>query len=689
MAVTYLYPDGTTSSGSWTPTGAATNHAAIDDPQGSPDDNTTYTQGSDTTWSDLICTLAPMIDAIEITQVTMYARYNNAGGGANQEFDFGIRIGSTNYLNGAISVVSSTYTTASKTWLVNPATSSLFSKAQLDDLSIILRTQDTGGAPVDSVRVTQAYLEVTYQPIPAGISPSRQIAAHRLRMYRRPLEEMPIAVPLAMLDLELGDDLSVTHPAGPNDSGEGWGATNWKRRLHQLREESIDLNSMTVTYRTRGRRQFLCTDWDTAVTARSSSQVEDGVARLTVGGTVTHTRASTSWVDDPGSRLITLRATNEKPYSYAGTTGYGELLMESAATNYLVHSSAADGATSVAALTIAGISGTFAEESSPTQPLFEASVSNYAYKFTAGSPHGGDRRATWPATASILANTDVRFSIDYMNTGTVSADRLTYRIQRASDSNYWNDSTGAWGAGATDNPLTLAATRTRAWSKVIDVGGSNTTLTVSLAMLSGGTAARVDRVYHVQLENLAWVTSHIVTSASTYTRALQTYTVTNTSGKRPLNSTGGTWMCQIRPHYTAADALATGTDLYFLDLTYDSNNWFRIYYDVSAGNLLFEIRTSGTTTTASKAWSPTRGTAYKLAARWTSEHGEFGLTRTHDIYIDGVKGTSATRASDPARSTVSLYRWGDSSGAAANGYVSRWLLTQVVYSDAEIARGRP
>ncbi len=76
-----------------------------------------------------------------------------------------------------------------------------------------------------------------------------------------------------------------------------------------------------------------------------------GVARLTVGGTVTHTRASTSWVDDPGSRLITLRATNEKPYSYAGTTGYGELLMESSATNYLIHSSAADGATSVAALT--------------------------------------------------------------------------------------------------------------------------------------------------------------------------------------------------------------------------------------------------------------------------------------------------------------------------------------------------
>ena len=687
MAVTYLRCDATVSTGSWGPVGG-TNVTAVADPVGAPDDNTSYVQGSNTTWDDIIYSMGPMIDAVEITEVKMFVRFNNAGAGAGQEIDYGIRIGSTNYLNGTLSPAAP-YADSTKTWLVNPATSALFTKAQLDDIQIIIRTQDTSGA-VDSVRLTQTYLEVTYQPIPAGISPARQIGAHRLRMYRRPLEEMPIDVPLAMLDLELGDDLSVTHPAGPNDAGGGWGATNWKRRLHQLREESIDLNAMTVTYRTRGRRQFLCTDWDTAVTARSSSQVEDGVARLTVGGTVTHTRASNAWVDDPGSRLVTLKAVNEKPYSYAGTTGYGSMLMESAATNLLVHSSAAAGATAVAALTVTGADGTFAEEASPTQPLFSSDVSGYAYKFTAGSPHGADKRAAWPTTASVLANTDVRFSIDYMNTGTVSADRLSWRLRRASGE-FWDDSgSGAWVAGATDNPLTLAATRARAYSNRIDVGGSNTTLVMSLVVLTGGTASRVDRVYHVQLEELAWATSHIVTGAATYTRALQTYTVTNTSGKRPLNSTGGTWMGWIKPHYTAADALATGTDLYFLDLTYDASNWFRIYYDVSAGNLLFEIRASGTTTTASKAWSPTRGTQYKLAARWTSSAGELDLTaRTHSIFIDGVKGTDATRAADPTQSTVSLYRWGNSSGAAANGFVSRWLLTQVVYSDSEIARGAP
>ena len=283
-----------------------------------------------------------------------------------------------------------------------------------------------------------------------------------------------------------------------------------------------------------------------------------------------------------------------------------------------------------------------------------------------------------------------------MNTGTVSADRLCWRLQRAVDSNYWNDSTGAWGAGSVDNPLVLVATRsasnpdTRGYSKAINVGASNTTLTLALVTPAGGTAGRLDRIYHVQLEDLAWATSRIVTTTTTYARALETQAVTNTSGKRPLHTTCGTFLVQVVPEYTAADALAQGTDLYFLDMTYDASNWFRVYYDVSAGNLLFEIRAAGTTTTATKAWSPVRGTTYKLGARWTSSAGELDLTaRTHSIFIDGVKGTDATRAGEPTRSTADMYLGGNSTGAAMNSNGTRWLLSQVPYTDSEIARFQP
>jgi hypothetical protein len=131
-------------------------------------------------------------------------------------------------------------------------------------------------------------------------------------------------------------------------------------------------------------------------------------------------------------------------------------------------------------------------------------------------------------------------------------------------------------------------------------------------------------------------------------------------------------------------------DLYLLDMTYDASNWFRVYYDVSAGNLLFEIRAAGTTTTATKAWSPVRGTTYKIAARWTSSVGELDLTaRTHSIFVDGVKGTDATRAADPTRTAADMYRGGNSAGAACNASYTRHLISQVVLTDAEIGRFQP
>ncbi len=680
MATAVLYPDGVVAAGSWGPVGAATSNAATDDPIGFPDGDATYTQGSNTTWDYLYMSLGPMTDAVEILSITAWSIYNNAGAGAFQEFDFGIRIGSTNYLNGTLTPVAG-YTTSSKTWTTNPATSAPWTKAQLDDLMIVAGTQDTSGS-VDSVRVTSTYVTVEYQPIPAGISPAREIASHRLRLYRRPLEEMSVDVPLAMLDLELGDDFSVTHPAGPNSDGTGWGATNWKRRLHQLRSETIDLNNMTVSYTSRGRRAFLCTDWDTAFASRSSSAVEDGVARLGVGGTNTYTRASSMWVEDPGSRLVVLKAVNEKPMAYGG------LLLESSATNLLTLSSNVDG--SVAGLSLSGASGAVTSETASTQPLFDSSVTANNYKWTAGSPHSADLRATWAPTALLSANTITRVSIDYMDNGSVSGDRLHWRVRR-SDGMYWDDSgSGSWVVGATDNPLTLAPTRTRAISNRIDVGSGATRLTLSMVLLSGGTAGRIARVYHAQIEDKAWATSRIVTTATPYTRALQTYSVTNTAGKRPISSTCGTYLAQVEPLFTAADALAGGTDLYLLDMTYDASNWFRVYYDVSAGNLLFEIRAAGTTTTATKAWSPVRGTTYKIAARWTSSAGELGLTaRTHTIFIDGVKGTDATRAGDPSHSSADMYRGGNSAGAACNSSYTRHLLTQVVLSDAEVSRFAP
>lgn len=688
MALYYLYPDGTTTAGaSWAPTGAASIHLAIDDTQGAPDDDTTYAQGSQVTWDYFICTLAPMVDVVEITQIKIVVRHAKAGGaGASQELDFGIRIGSTNYLNGSVSP-GAAYAENTKTWTTNPATSAAWTKPQLDDLSIVVGTQDTV-KPTDSVRVTQVYVEVTYQPIPAGISPVREIASQRLRRYRRPLEEMSVEAGLEMLDLELMDDLSVSHPAGPNASGTGWGSTNWKRRLHQYREETIDLNRMTVSMRTRGRRGFLCTFWDSAESRRSSSAAEDGVARLTTGGTLTYERNSHQWIEDPGSRLVVQIGLNQKPIAYQGMN------LDNFASNYLQHSNCSEGATSVAGLTVSGtgVNGSaFAEEASPTQAVFDSSVSGYAYKFTKGTPVASTLQINWPNTANVPANTNMRFSVDHQGAAGAAQDELLWDIQRSSDGWYWNDSTAAWSAGAKFNTFGTAATRRRDSSKVIPVGAAIVQLGLRLYIANGGTNGYVARVYHVQLEDNAWATSRVPTTASTYARAIQKYHITNTSGKRAINATCGTFMCQFIPEWAAADMNTYGGFPAFFDMTYDASNWIRLYYNSGAPNRLdFEIRASGTTYTATKPWTPVAGTTYKLAARWTSSAGELGLTaRTLSVFVDGVKGTDTTRAADPTESTVDLYIGGDSAGNAVNGFLSRILFSQEVYTDEEIARFTP
>lgn len=685
MATYELYPDGTTSAGaSWGPTGAATIHQAIDDLVGAADDDTTYAQGSAATWDDFICTLAPMVDVVEITSVTMLVRYNNAGGGSNQELDYGLRIGSTSYLNGPINVVSATYAESTKTWTTNPATSAPWTKPQLDDLSIVVRTQDQVPA-TDSVRVTQAYVSVEYQPIPAGIAAAREIGAHRLRRYRRPLVQPSIETGLDKLDLELMDDLSLTHFAWPNASGSGAGVANWKRALLQLREVDVNLNTRTLRLGMRGRRGFLCTFWDTAESRRSSSAAEDGVARLTTGGTLTYSRLSHAWHEDPGSRLVVQMGLNQKPIAYNG------MLMENFASNYLQHSSCTEGATSVAGLTLSGtgVNGSSIASSTTTsiQPLFDATVSANAYLMTAGTPHAAALIATWPTTATINADTIVRISIDHKDSPT---EVLQWRLVRGVDSFLWNDATEAWQAGAVSNDITTSTDRARFFSKVIDVGSNNTTLTFSLRMPSGGTSGRAHRIYHVQLEENAWATSHVVTTAATYARAIQTYSITNTLTKRAINATGGTFMCEFIPEWNSADMVAIAGFPAFFDMTYDSDNWIRLFWNSGTTTLDFQIRAAGVTYSATKSFTPVRGTTYKLAARWTSSAGELDMdARSLSVFVNGVKGTDATRAADPTETSVSLYIGGDSAGNAVNGNLRRILFSQEVYSDAEIARFAP
>jgi hypothetical protein len=695
MADAYLYPDsdlGTAGAGAWSFSSGTSFFPLIDDPFDTPNDSD-YVQGSSGAGGTLFrCGVTPMPTAVGIAGVTALVRANNAGAGAGQEMRHGITLNGVDYFGSWNPISSGTFNDFTTAWAVHPGNGAPFTKAQLDDAQIVVEVRDAVAA-ADSVRISQAYLHPVYQPPSAGRGAAQGVASQRLRQYRGELEVVRIETSLAVLDNELMDDISITHPEGPHPLGLGWGETEplagtplgpSDRRLHQLREESIDLNSMTVTVTTRGRRGFLCGFWATWESRRSSASTEDGTALLTAGGTITYARASKAWHEDPGSGLVVALANDAQPLARDG------MLLDNLATNSLTRSAAVAGTLTGLTSTGTGVNGSAAAaELDPPQPLFDPSVSRYAYMLTAGTPHAADNILAWPITTIYSANSRLRLSFDYMNAG---ATALLWRLLRSADGLYWNDSTQAFGAGPINNTAPLSATRARLISERIPSGASNTRFTFSWLQGTGGASGRLDRVYQVQLEQNYWATSRIVTEDTSVTRAIQTYAVENVAGKRAIQPTSGTIWFEFIPQWAAADMNAYGGSPTFVDMTYDASNWLRLFYNSGAPNRLdFQYRAGGVTVLASVPWTPVRGQLYRVACRWTSAAGELawaGLApRTLSVFVDDLKGTDNTRAADASETSANLYLAGDSAGNAVNGHMRKVVITPEVLTDEEILAG--
>jgi hypothetical protein len=639
--------------------------------------------------------LTPMVELLAVQKVTLRYVVDNNGGGAGHRSRAGVRIGTTDFMDPSWRSSSvGSFTTYDFDLPLNPASSAPWTKADLDDLVLVLAVDDPSAGP-DTSRITMALAIVTYTPVPVGISDAREKASHLLRERRFPRERVKMKTTLRALDLKLGDDISMVHFAGPakprvetspelvSPGSYGWRMEDWSKRLLRLKRRSIDLNSMTVEMDLEGRNGFLCTFWDSAESRRSSSPIEDGVARLTTGGLVTFTRASKAWLEDPCSGLVTEYAINQKPVTVGG------LLLETASENLLLYSSGIDGTGVLPAPTGAGVNGSsVTSEAAPPSPLFADMVGAQVIKLTAGNPMAVDLVQPWPTTASVPSSTRVRFSVDHMDD---PGANFRWRLQRGVDGFYWNDSTSSWGAGVTNNVFTASTTRVRDRSKVINVGTSATTLTLSCLQLAGPPNGRLNRIYHLQLEAKHFASSRIVTRAATYTRAACVYKVVNNSGARAFNNTGGTFLCEFVPLYFDPGDPLPGTVAHVFDVQYDANNRWRLYQDHASTALTFAAAVAGVGYgTANSSFLPTRGTLYRLACRWTSAAGELGIPpRSLDVFLNGVKTFTVQRSGDPTPTATSdLFIGTDSTGAnAIDGYLRRILFTQEVYTDEQIAGG--
>jgi hypothetical protein len=685
MPVTYLYPDGTdlNQSNAWTNESAssANPHLSIDeDPN---DGDTTYASCNSSGGArDLRITFGQMPDVVSIQTITVEvrARTDGGGGGTNTWTPFAY-IGGTEYSLSNYSITSTSYADFSSTWANNPATSNPWTQA---DLNALIFGVEQATAATAQARATRIRIAVTYTPISGDIGIVRFFSSLFLRMFRRLIGTFNSPVPIWFLDNELGDDFSVVHPAGPHPQGLGWRfQPTSERQLFRLRETTLDLNAMIVTPLADDRRDFLCSFWETFEAIRTSLG-EDGNIQLHAGGTIAMNRAGDMYDADPGSYLVSRYGAGIKAlvdHGSAASPARG-MVIEDVRTNYFRRASFINGTTGWSSGGGGGLGGTIAAET-PTDPLFAPEVSNNCLKITHGDASAAHTVTSPDAPSSVTISGVHRISIDHRDD---SGADFTWRLRRTSDTFFYRDDTGVWQAGTVDNTVTASTTRTRYVSKPIDFGGA-TAFNMTYRQPSGGAANRVNRLYHVQLENGYAVTSRIPTTTDPVARALATYAYGHTTTKRALLVTNGTWQGKWVPFFSSSD-VSSGT-ITIWEIVFDANNHLRLQYNAATGNLEFQIRASGTTTTATKSVTLTRGTEVDLAVRWTSTAAELGLTaRTHSVFAAGVKGTDATRAADPTEGSASLYM-GGSSTVGANGKLRRWQWTPVCRRDEEIARGTP
>jgi hypothetical protein len=526
-------------------------------------------------------------------------------------------------------------------------------------------------------------VQVTYEKRPGQSEAERDKMTRALNARNQGGVAIVINVPLRYgLDKELFGTVNLSHFGAPDPlrttTGRrvGYGRETWERGILRVTRRTIRTSDFSVDWECDDIRRRLYTLRMSGRAIRTLSDLRDGVAIASRGGALSFTRASDAWAQHPGDGLIYRVGADFGRFLAAGYLG------ESGRTNRVLRSSFISQLTGLPA---SSGSGTRTAEQAPPQPYFSPGVSDYALLFTAGSPHSSDGGQPWPATASLSANTVVCLWFVHLD----ASSQVGWRLQRGIDSWWWNDSTAAWQSGQVTNLAPLATTRGVAVSKPINVGGSATTLTPTLVQPSEGTDGRKDRVYHLQVEDGPWPTSPIVTDAATYTRAADLLWIENNAGKRSLYRPRWSFRGKFIPGWNGAD-VPSGTKLVFWSARYDASNLYRLYYDGGAQAVTLDAVVAGTAYTASKAWVPVRGTAYRIGARATSGLGELLLpARSLSVFVDGVKGTDATRPDDPREvDDADLYLGGDVVDQPCNGLLYDLVWTPIPLGDSEMAETR-
>jgi hypothetical protein len=510
----------------------------------------------------------------------------------------------------------------------------------------------------------------------------RDTLSRRLWLRRRPGGLLEVRAPLWALDADILDRVALESRTGPAPAAAGWRAKKWQRRAFTKQHEEVDFASRTVKLILLDRRPLDVLLWDTARTdVVNSSARQGGVARLTKGVGFTFSRQSQAWIPNPADPTACIAcAQNERAINQDGE------LLEEARTNQLLRSSFVSG---TAGLTLTGTATNGSSIDADTTDLFfDQATSPNSLEFTAGNPHSAILQASFPVTASFPASAKVFLSIDHK---TDSGEPLGYALQRSSDGLWYRqagDTWAAYDAALSHNSLGTVSARNPASRVIVPItlNASPNSLYLYVRLQSGGLASRVSHLYHAQIEQGSFPTSRIVTDGAAVTRVKTQLSHEVTTALKLYDPALGAFWCQFVPDWSSSELGSTEDQyLYYMETNGGADRQ-ALYYDASAGAWVFESKVGGSTVTASKTATVTRGTVYAIGCRWTGAEGELDLTPyTVSVFVDGVKGTDAVSAAPTFTSPETLYRGSDASFAKqANGAVREVRIFPYAPTDEEM-----
>lgn len=503
---------------------------------------------------------------------------------------------------------------------------------------------------------------------PASFQAGREVAGRMLRLFRAPLQTVKVETPaLWPLDLELLDDLALSHMAANSPDGRGWGNRRWQRGLVTLLESELDLERMRLSLSALQVRPYRVAFWDTMVSDVATGALAQGVGRLSLGEARLFRRASPAWIPDPAhpERVVELGPDVEK------ITAEGTLL-EGVARNDQRHSSFRLGLEGWA------VSDTAAIRVEPDASIFAAGAQRLVFAPT--SVPATDLEGVGLPTDPYPAGSVLRVSIDH------EGEAPPWWALSRGAFGWWSEAAAGWVPETAWNRLPVATAPARSVSRAIPVPEESAVVLhigypAGVVIAPGGFGA----IHHVQVEAGPCATSRIVTEGAPVTRAADLLAVADDRGRRVWPPEHGSAFLQAAAAWDTAD-LPPGATPTLLDAWVDEANFDRLFYDRDSASLVFRRRRDGGDHDARFPLVVVRGRFYSVGLRWTGAEGSpapFVLS----LLVDGQRGADMAAGGPALDPEAGRLRIGHQAGDTApwGGFVRHLTITPLVLTDEELA----